>query len=75
MSGNRDKNHYDLLVLENILSPRRRREPISPPIKSWPSQSLTEYAFLSYLSKLVSFMVRYSGILGIKELYQSIIKV
>ena len=26
MIGNKDKNHYDLLVLENILSPRRRRE-------------------------------------------------
>jgi len=26
MTGNRDKNHYDLLVLENILSPRHRRE-------------------------------------------------
>nr|WPW47831.1 hypothetical chloroplast RF19 [Fagus crenata]WPW47913.1 hypothetical chloroplast RF19 [Fagus crenata]WPW48159.1 hypothetical chloroplast RF19 [Fagus crenata] len=26
MNGNRDKNHYDLLVPENILSPRRRRE-------------------------------------------------
>nr|YP_010261307.1 hypothetical chloroplast RF1 [Fibraurea recisa]UIB40197.1 hypothetical chloroplast RF1 [Fibraurea recisa] len=24
--GNRDENHYDLLVLENISSPRRRRE-------------------------------------------------
>nr|YP_009630938.1 hypothetical chloroplast RF1 [Bongardia chrysogonum]QBZ77354.1 hypothetical chloroplast RF1 [Bongardia chrysogonum] len=24
--GNRDKNHYDLLVVENILSPKRRRE-------------------------------------------------
>nr|QWK45436.1 hypothetical chloroplast RF1 [Prunus salicina]QWK45861.1 hypothetical chloroplast RF1 [Prunus simonii]QWK45606.1 hypothetical chloroplast RF1 [Prunus salicina]QWK46031.1 hypothetical chloroplast RF1 [Prunus salicina]QWK46116.1 hypothetical chloroplast RF1 [Prunus salicina] len=26
MTGNRDKNHYDLFVPENILSPRRRRE-------------------------------------------------
>nr|AUG62387.1 Ycf1 [Alnus maritima subsp. oklahomensis] len=26
MTGNIDKNHYDLLVLENILSPRHRRE-------------------------------------------------
>nr|YP_009535942.1 Ycf1 [Ostrya japonica]AYK29969.1 Ycf1 [Ostrya japonica]AYK30649.1 Ycf1 [Ostrya japonica]AYK31754.1 Ycf1 [Ostrya japonica] len=26
MNGNRDKNHYDLLVLENILSPRHRRK-------------------------------------------------
>nr|YP_010451016.1 Ycf1 protein [Eleutharrhena macrocarpa]UTV00797.1 Ycf1 protein [Eleutharrhena macrocarpa] len=26
MIGNRDENHYDLLVPENILSPRRRRE-------------------------------------------------
>jgi hypothetical protein len=26
MNGNRDKNYYDLLVPENILSPRRRRE-------------------------------------------------
>nr|YP_009485988.1 Ycf1 [Bretschneidera sinensis]AWA25593.1 Ycf1 [Bretschneidera sinensis]URF21803.1 Ycf1 [Bretschneidera sinensis]URF21889.1 Ycf1 [Bretschneidera sinensis]URF21975.1 Ycf1 [Bretschneidera sinensis]URF22061.1 Ycf1 [Bretschneidera sinensis] len=26
MTGNRDKNHYDFLVPENILSPKRRRE-------------------------------------------------
>ena len=26
MNGNRDKNYYDLLVPQNILSPRRRRE-------------------------------------------------
>nr|YP_010743462.1 hypothetical protein RF1 [Dryas octopetala var. asiatica]WES82400.1 hypothetical protein RF1 [Dryas octopetala var. asiatica] len=26
MTGNRDKNHYDFFVPENILSPRRRRE-------------------------------------------------
>nr|WKT13439.1 hypothetical chloroplast RF21 [Boswellia sacra] len=26
MAGNRDKNHYDLLVPENILFPKRRRE-------------------------------------------------
>nr|UNA62968.1 hypothetical protein RF1 [Leea guineensis] len=26
MTGNKDKNHYDLLVPENILSPRRRRK-------------------------------------------------
>lgn len=26
MIGNRDENHYDLLIPENILSPRRRRE-------------------------------------------------
>nr|QGZ09255.1 hypothetical protein RF1 [Sorbaria sorbifolia var. stellipila] len=26
MTGNRDKNHYDLFAPENILSPRRRRE-------------------------------------------------
>nr|QUL61490.1 hypothetical chloroplast RF19 [Nitraria sphaerocarpa] len=26
MTGNRDKNHYDLLVPENILLPKRRRE-------------------------------------------------
>ncbi|MBY3556047.1 hypothetical protein HGI15_22170, partial [Modestobacter lapidis] len=26
ITGNIDKNHYDLLVTENILSPRRRRE-------------------------------------------------
>ena len=26
MIGNKDKNHYDLLVPENILSPRRRRK-------------------------------------------------
>ncbi|RWR97770.1 hypothetical protein CKAN_02722500 [Cinnamomum micranthum f. kanehirae] len=26
MLVNRDENHYDLLVPENILSPRRRRE-------------------------------------------------
>nr|YP_010339914.1 Ycf1 protein [Exochorda racemosa]UOA66131.1 Ycf1 protein [Exochorda racemosa] len=26
MTGNRDKNHYDLFVTENILSPRSRRE-------------------------------------------------
>ena len=26
MTGNRDKNHYDLFVPENLLSPRLRRE-------------------------------------------------
>ena len=26
MTGTKDKNHYDLLVPENILFPKRRRE-------------------------------------------------
>ncbi|KAK1549077.1 hypothetical protein Q3G72_027765 [Acer saccharum] len=41
----------------------------SPPVKNWGLTITSQYAFLACLS---SFMVRYSGVLGVEEPHQSI---
>ncbi|KAK4343854.1 hypothetical protein RND71_036948 [Anisodus tanguticus] len=46
-----------------------QRPLVSPPIKNWGLTITSQYAFLSCLS---SFMVRYSGVLGVEEPHQSI---
>ncbi|KAI4295226.1 hypothetical protein MLD38_040529 [Melastoma candidum] len=47
-----------------------RRPLVSPPGKNWVGLTITsQYVFLSCLS---SFMVRYSGVLGVEEPHQSI---
>ena len=42
---------------------------MSPPVKNWDLIITSQYTFLSCLS---SFMVRYSGVLGVEEPHQSI---
>ena len=42
---------------------------MSPPVKNFGLTITSQYAFLSCLS---SFMVRYSGVLGVEEPHQSI---
>ncbi|KAA0063990.1 hypothetical protein E6C27_scaffold49482G00020 [Cucumis melo var. makuwa] len=49
-----------------------QRPLLSPPVKNWGLTITSQYAFLSCLS---SFMVRYSGVLGVEEAHQSIPKV
>ncbi|KAL8157152.1 hypothetical protein AgCh_002019 [Apium graveolens] len=46
-----------------------QRPLVSPPIKNWGLTITSQYAFLSCLS---SFMVQYSGVLGVEEPHQSI---
>ncbi|GMN25874.1 hypothetical protein TIFTF001_045999, partial [Ficus carica] len=46
-----------------------QRPLVSPPVKNWGLTITSQYAFLSCLS---SFMVRYSGVLGVEEPHQSI---
>ncbi|TYK00176.1 hypothetical protein E5676_scaffold1452G00010 [Cucumis melo var. makuwa] len=46
-----------------------QRHLVSPPVKNWGLTITSQYAFLSCLS---SFMVRYSGVLGVEEPHQSI---
>ena len=43
---------------------------MSLPVKNWVLTITSQYAFLSCLS---SFMVRYSGVLGVEEPHQSIL--
>ncbi|KAF3539825.1 hypothetical protein F2Q69_00020794 [Brassica cretica] len=42
---------------------------VSTPVKNWSLTITSRYAFLACLS---SFMVRYSGVLGVEEQHQSI---
>lgn len=42
---------------------------MSTPVKNWSLTITSQYAFLACLS---SFMVRYSGVLGVEEQHQSI---
>ncbi|CAA7013171.1 unnamed protein product [Microthlaspi erraticum] len=46
-----------------------RRPLVSTPVKNWSLTITSQYAFLACLS---SFMVRYSGVLGVEEQHQSI---
>ncbi|KAJ0034458.1 hypothetical protein Pint_25422 [Pistacia integerrima] len=46
-----------------------QRPLVSPPVKNWGLTITSQYAFLACLS---SFMVRYSGVLGVEEPHQSI---
>ncbi|KAL2225250.1 UNVERIFIED_CONTAM: hypothetical protein Sindi_2989300, partial [Sesamum indicum] len=46
-----------------------QRPLVSLPVKNWASQSLANRLFSHCLS---SFMVRYSGVLGVEEPHQSI---
>ncbi|TYJ49306.1 hypothetical protein E1A91_A01G125600v1 [Gossypium mustelinum] len=49
-----------------------RRPLVSPPVKNWGLIITSQYAF-PFLARLSSFMVRYSGVLGVKEQHQSIL--
>ncbi|TYJ46987.1 hypothetical protein E1A91_A02G157600v1 [Gossypium mustelinum] len=48
-----------------------RRPLVSPPVKNWDLIITSQYAF-PFLARLSSFMVRYSGVLGVEEQHQSI---
>ncbi|KAB2094360.1 hypothetical protein ES319_A02G152400v1 [Gossypium barbadense] len=48
-----------------------RRPLVSPPVKNWGLIITSQYAF-PFLARLSSFMVRYSGVLGVEEQQQSI---
>ncbi|KAK5769935.1 hypothetical protein PVK06_040669 [Gossypium arboreum] len=48
-----------------------RRPLVSPPVKNWGLIITSQYAF-PFLARLSSFMVRYSGVLGVEEQHQSI---
>ncbi|MBA0810725.1 hypothetical protein Gohar_002685 [Gossypium harknessii] len=43
-----------------------RRPLVSPPVKNWGLKISSQYAF-PFLACLSSFMVRYSGVLGVEE--------
>ncbi|KAB2078116.1 hypothetical protein ERO13_A06G137002v2 [Gossypium hirsutum] len=48
-----------------------RRPLVSPPVKNWGLIITSQYSF-PFLARLSSFMVRYSGVLGVEEQHQSI---
>ncbi|MBA0792860.1 hypothetical protein Gohar_017321, partial [Gossypium harknessii] len=50
----------------------RRRTLVSLPIKNWGLITTSQYAF-PFLPCLCSFMVRYSGVLGVEKQHQSIL--
>ncbi|XLT90930.1 hypothetical protein HN873_012605 [Arachis hypogaea] len=57
------------LGMETYQGMEGQRPLVSPPVKNYGLTMNSQYAFISCLS---SFMVRYSGVLGVEEPHQSI---
>ncbi|RZC75017.1 hypothetical protein C5167_050499 [Papaver somniferum] len=49
-----------------------QRPLVSPPVKNWGLTITSQYNKYAFISCLYSFMVRYSGVLGVEEPHQSI---